>query len=116
LASVCASTPWLASTTSNAPSHRVEELLFQLALAERAGALEQPIGKGRLAMIDMRDDREVADKRGVGHLKSVIQYRLSNRSSWNRSLRNRSSMKSVFNKDTAAVTAAVPTPSIALFG
>ncbi len=41
--------------------HRIEELLLEFALRERAGALQQPIGKRRLAMIDMRDDRKISD-------------------------------------------------------
>ena len=112
LASVCASTPWLASTTSSAPwqaarraahlvgevhvarrvdqvedvvlavprpvvephgvlldgdaalalqVHRVEELLGHLALGERARALHQPVGERGLAVVDVRDDREVTD-------------------------------------------------------
>ncbi len=41
--------------------HRVEELLGHLALAERAGALHQAVGERRLAVVDVRDDREVPD-------------------------------------------------------
>ena len=40
--------------------HGVEHLLRHVALSERAGALEQSIGERRLAMIDMRDDDEIA--------------------------------------------------------
>ena len=41
--------------------HLVEELVLFLAVTERADKLEDPIGEGALAVIDMRDDREVAD-------------------------------------------------------
>ena len=40
--------------------HRVEELVLLLAVVDRAGALEQPIRQGRLAVIDVRDDAEIA--------------------------------------------------------
>ena len=40
---------------------RVEHLLLHLALLERAGDLDQAVGEGGLAVIDMRDDAEVAD-------------------------------------------------------
>ena len=32
-----------------------------LALGQPAGRLDQPVGERRLAMVDMRDDREIAD-------------------------------------------------------
>ncbi len=43
--------------------HRVEHLLApdHFALGEAAGELDQPVGERRLAVIDMRDDGEVAD-------------------------------------------------------
>ena len=41
--------------------HRVEHLRFHLALLERARHLEESIGEGGLAVIDVRDDGEVAD-------------------------------------------------------
>ena len=40
--------------------HRIEQLILFLALVDRAGALEQPIRQGRLAVIDVRDDAEIA--------------------------------------------------------
>ena len=39
----------------------VEHLVLHVAQRHRPGRLEQPIGKGGLAMIDVRDDAEVAD-------------------------------------------------------
>ena len=41
--------------------HRVEDLRFHLARLQRAGHLEEAVGQRRLAVIDVRDDREVAD-------------------------------------------------------
>ncbi len=40
--------------------HRIEELILFLAVVDRAGALEQSIRQGCFAMIDMRDDAEIA--------------------------------------------------------
>ena len=47
--------------------HRVEELLLHLAVGDGAGRLDQPVGERRLAVVDVGDDGEVADMRGVGH-------------------------------------------------
>ena len=44
--------------------HVVEELVLLLASRERAGGLEQPIGQRGLAVVDVRDDGEVADEAG----------------------------------------------------
>ena len=41
--------------------HRVEDLRFHLARLQRAGQLEKAVGERRLAVVDVRDDREVAD-------------------------------------------------------
>ena len=45
--------------------HRVEDLGVHLALGERAGELEQAVGERGFAVIDVRDDREIADVFGV---------------------------------------------------
>ena len=45
--------------------HRVERLLHHLALLERAGQFEHAVGQGGLAVVDVRDDAEVADLLGV---------------------------------------------------
>ena len=45
--------------------HGVQDLLPHLAAGERAGALQQPVGERRLAVVDVRDDREVADTVGL---------------------------------------------------
>ena len=41
--------------------HRVEHLLAHLALRDGVGELEDAVGERRLAVVDVRDDREVAD-------------------------------------------------------
>ena len=41
--------------------HGVEDLRLHLARGEGAGELEQAVGERGFAVIDMRDDREVAD-------------------------------------------------------
>ena len=41
--------------------HRVENLLAHLARGDGVGQLEDAIGERRLAVVDVRDDREVAD-------------------------------------------------------
>ena len=40
--------------------HRIKELILLFSLLDRAGALKQPVRQGRFAVIDMRDDAEVA--------------------------------------------------------
>ena len=45
--------------------HGIEHLRGHFALGERAGKFEQAIGKGRLAVVDVRDDAEVADETGI---------------------------------------------------
>ena len=42
--------------------HAVEDLGLHLALLQRAGHLEEPVGERRLAMVDMSDDGEIADE------------------------------------------------------
>ena len=42
--------------------HGVEDLLHHFALRERAGDFEQPVGQRRLAVVDVRNDREIADE------------------------------------------------------
>ncbi len=49
--------------------HVVENLVGHLAIRQRAAGLDQPVGESGLAVVDMGDDREIADMvdRGVGH-------------------------------------------------
>ena len=49
--------------------HGIEHLVVELALGHRPAAHQQPVGQGALAMVDMGDDREIADQRQVGHFK-----------------------------------------------
>ena len=49
--------------------HRIEHLLAHLAHRQAAALLDQPVGECRLAVIDMGDDREIADMRQVGHVR-----------------------------------------------
>ena len=45
--------------------HRVEDLRLHLPRGQRAGELQQPVGERGFAVVDVRDDREIADKSGV---------------------------------------------------
>ena len=45
--------------------HVIEQLLAKLALADRAGLQQQLVGKRALAVVDVRNDREIADELGV---------------------------------------------------
>ena len=47
--------------------HRVEVLRPHVAGVDRPGQLEEPVGQRRLAVVDVRDDREVAQAREIGH-------------------------------------------------
>jgi hypothetical protein len=49
--------------------HGVEQLVAHLALGHRVGDLEDAVGERRLAVVDVRDDREVADA-GLVHRRS----------------------------------------------
>ena len=50
--------------------HVVEHLACgHLALGQAAGGLDQPVGERRLAVVDVRDDREIADFADVCHLQ-----------------------------------------------
>ena len=45
--------------------HRVEYLLDHVTRRNRVRHLEDAVSDGRLAVVDMRDDREVSDMRAV---------------------------------------------------
>ncbi len=47
--------------------HRIEHLVLHLARREPAAELDQPVGQGRFPMVDMGDDREIAEMGEVGH-------------------------------------------------
>ena len=45
--------------------HVVEQLLAKLALGDRAGLEQELVGQRALAVVDVGDDREIADELGV---------------------------------------------------
>ena len=45
--------------------HGVEKLVFHLALADGVGALHQAITQRGLAMVDVRNNAEISDLRGI---------------------------------------------------
>ena len=45
--------------------HRVQHLRHHFALRQRAGHFQQTIRQGRLAVIDVRNDAEISDSRGI---------------------------------------------------
>ena len=47
--------------------HGIEHLVLHLAVGQPARDLDQPVGQGRFAMVDMGDDGEIADMGEVGH-------------------------------------------------
>ncbi len=56
--------------------HGVENLVHHFALRQGPCVLEQAIGQRRLAVVDMRDDREISDiLRGpCGMMRAELQY------------------------------------------
>src|SRR5690606_35666904 len=46
--------------------HPVEVLGARRALVDHAGQLQHPVGQGRLAVVDVGDDAEVANDRRIG--------------------------------------------------
>ena len=47
--------------------HGVEQLFLHVAFGDRSGQLDQTVGKGGLAVVDMGHDREVTDVRKLCH-------------------------------------------------
>ena len=87
--------------------HRVEDLLAHLALREGLRQLEDAVSEGGLAVVDVRDDGEVADPVEAAHSLSVVaDRRRSESSAW--SSRTRRSRATPTN---AATPAAVPRPT-----
>ena len=58
--------------------HRVEQLLLHVPGGDRVGQLQDPIGQRRLPMVDVGDDREVADVCLV-HVRSAPAEAVSQR-------------------------------------
>jgi hypothetical protein len=58
--------------------HRVEMLVGHLALSDGAGVFEQAVGERGLAVVDVRDDAEIAGERaGIRFRRSRRQIRRS---------------------------------------
>ena len=53
--------------------HRVKQLVFHLARRDRARPMQQPIGKRRLAVVDVGDDAEISNVRYVHRLKPELR-------------------------------------------
>ena len=47
--------------------HVVEQLVFHQPRIDGPGGLEQPVGQRALAMVDVRDDAEIADVVALNH-------------------------------------------------
>ena len=53
--------------------HGIEHLVVELAIGHGSATHQQPVGQGALAMVDMGDDREIADQRQVGHFTKLVR-------------------------------------------
>jgi hypothetical protein len=51
--------------------HVVEHLLGHLTRGQPAGELDQPVSQRRLAMVDVSNDREIADMGKVSHRRAM---------------------------------------------
>lgn len=51
--------------------HVVQHLGVHLAVAHRARKFEQPVAQRRLAMVDVRDDGEIAEEANVHRLQKI---------------------------------------------
>jgi hypothetical protein len=56
--------------------HGVEELVLEFALRDRAGLEQKLVREGALAVIDMGDDREVANEVGRGAHEVPFRQRI----------------------------------------
>ena len=54
--------------------HGIEHLRLHLASGQRAGKFEKPVGEGGLAVVNVRDDREVADVTWIHFVAGWPQY------------------------------------------
>ena len=59
--------------------HGVEDLLHHFALRERAGDFEESIGEGGLAVVDVRNDREIPDEFAIHVVGDWPEFQLSHR-------------------------------------
>jgi hypothetical protein len=56
--------------------HRIKKLVLPLAILDRASALQQPVGQGRFAVIDVRDDAKISRQLN-GHESATMRVRAS---------------------------------------
>ena len=52
--------------------HRIEDLIDHFAVGDGAAQLDQPVGEGGLAVVDMGDDGEIANMAEIGHLEGLM--------------------------------------------
>ena len=55
--------------------HRIKKLVLPLAVLDRTGALQQPVGQRRFAVVDVRDDAKIPRQLN-SHESATIQARL----------------------------------------
>ncbi len=53
--------------------HAVQHLRLHIACSHRAGHLDEPVGEGGFAVVDMGHDREVADEIKLGHARRIAE-------------------------------------------
>jgi hypothetical protein len=56
--------------------HRIKKLVLPLTILDRASALQQPVGQGRFAVIDVRNDAKIPRQLN-GHESATIRVRAS---------------------------------------
>src|SRR6185503_11101425 len=56
--------------------HRIKKLVLPLTILDRASALQQPVGQGRFAVIDVRNDAKIP-RQLKGHESATIRVRAS---------------------------------------
>jgi hypothetical protein len=78
--------------------HRIEHLLGHFPLSQRARRLDQPVGQGRLAVVDMRHDGKVADI--VDRMRGHVLWRRA-RPFWRERLRREIAAPTRFAKGGA---------------
>ncbi len=52
--------------------HRVEDLLLHFAHGQRPGQLQQAVGQRGFSMVNMRDDRKIADVSCIHEDRSIL--------------------------------------------
>ena len=59
--------------------HGVQDLVLHLALVDSVALLQKPVGKGRLAVVDVRDDGKITNLGKVGHRTLPLSNRINAR-------------------------------------